>query len=400
MSTPLKDHYEVLIIGGGTGGITVAAHLCNRPDRPEIAIIEPSTEHYYQPLWTLVGAGIVGRTQSVKPEASLIPRGTTWIRDHVTTIDPATQSVMLAGGATVRYEQLVVAAGIQIDWNKIPGLVESVGKPGTGVVSNYDYNTVNATWDAIRNFRGGTALFTEPKTAVKCGGAPQKIMYLAEQAFRRQGVREKSQVIFMNAKPVNFTAPAYAATFREMCAERDIAINLGHDLIALKPESREAVFSRPNDTDLTVKYDLIHVTPPQSSPDFLKASPLANADGWVDVDKHTLAHTRHANVFALGDCSSLPTSKTGAAIRKQAPVVAENLMLLRAGSPLAASYDGYTACPVVTGYGSLVMAEFDYSKEPKESFPFDQNRERYSMYALKAYALPQVYWHGMLRGRM
>jgi len=400
MSATFKEHYEVLIIGGGTAGITVAAHLTNRSDRPEIAIIEPSAEHNYQPLWTLVGAGIVGRKHSMKPEASLIPRGTTWIRDRVTTIDPSSQSVQLASGATVRYDQLVVAAGIQIDWDKIPGLKESVGKPGTGVVSNYDYHTVDATWEAIRNFRGGAAIFTDPKTAVKCGGAPQKIMYLAEQAFRRQGVRDRSRVIFMNAKPVNFTAPAYATTFREMCAERDIAIHLGHDLIALRPESHEAVFSRPNEADLTVPYDLIHVTPPQSAPDFLKASPLANADGWVDVDKHTLAHTRHPNVFALGDCSSLPTSKTGAAIRKQAPVVAENLMALRTGSALTASYDGYTACPVVTGYGSLVMAEFDYSKEPKESFPFDQNRERYSMYALKAYALPQAYWHGMLRGRM
>ncbi|MCC6242599.1 MAG: NAD(P)/FAD-dependent oxidoreductase [Gemmatimonadaceae bacterium] len=400
MNPPVKDHYQVLIIGGGSAGITVAAHLTNRADTPEIAIIEPATEHYYQPLWTLVGAGIVSKKQSMKPEASLIPRGTTWIRDSVTTIDPVAQSVTLAGGQTVRYEQLVVAAGIQIDWNKIPGLAESVGKPGSGVVSNYDYNTVDATWEAIRTFKGGTAIFTDPKTAVKCGGAPQKIMYLAEEAFQRQGVRKQSRVVFMNAKPVNFTAPAYATTFREMCKERDIEINLTHDLIALHPDKKEAVFARPNDADLTVHYDLIHVTPPQSAPDFLKQSPLGTAEGWVDVDKHTLAHVKYPNVFGLGDCSSLPTSKTGAAIRKQAPVVAENLMALRAQQPLTASYDGYTACPVVTGYGSLVMAEFDYSKEPKESMPFDQNHPRYSMYALKVYALPQMYWHGMLRGRM
>lgn len=400
MTQTFKDHYEVLIIGGGTGGITVAAHLSNRADRPEIAIIEPSAEHYYQPLWTLVGAGAAKRSQTVKPEAMFIPRGATWIQDRVTTIDPVAQRVELAGGAAVTYEQLVVAAGIQIDWTKIPGLAESVGKPGSGVVSNYDFNTVDSTWEAIRNFRGGNAIFTDPKTAVKCGGAPQKIMYLAEEAFRRQQVRDRSRVIFMNAKPVNFTAPAYATTFREMCAERGIEINLGHDLVALRPDSREAVFARADGSELVMPYDLIHVTPPQSAPQFLKASPLANADGWVDVDKHTLAHTRYPNVFALGDCSSLPTSKTGAAIRKQAPVVAENLMAVRANQILPASYDGYTACPVVTGYGTLVMAEFDYSKEPNESFPFDQNRERYSMYALKAYALPQLYWHGMLRGRM
>jgi sulfide:quinone oxidoreductase len=324
----------------------------------------------------------------------------TWIKDKVVTFDPDAHTVTTEGGRTVHYEQLVVAAGIQIDWDKIPGLAESVGRPGTGVVSNYSYDTVDATWEAIRTFRGGTAIFTDPKTAVKCGGAPQKIMYLAEEAFRRQGVREQTRVHFMNAKPTNFTAPSYGATLRRICDERGIDIQLEHDLIALRPDVREAVFRRGDGSELVMHYDLMHVTPPQSAPDFLKRSPLANADGWVEVDKHTLAHVRYPDVFALGANSSLPTSKTGAAIRGQAPVLVENLMAHRAQRALTASYDGYTACPVVTGYGKLIMAEFDYSKQPKESFPFDQNQERYSMYALKAYALPRLYWHGMLRGRM
>jgi sulfide:quinone oxidoreductase len=204
----------------------------------------------------------------------------------------------------------------------------------------------------------------------------------------------------MNAKSTNFTSPAYAGTLRDICAARDIDIQLGHDLVSLDPGRHAAVFARADAEPLTLKYDLIHVTPPQNAPDFLKASPLGNADGWVEVDKHTLVHVRYPDVFSLGDCSNLPTSKTGAAVREQAPVVAANLMATRLGVPLPKSYNGYTACPVVTGYGTLVMAEFDYSKEPTESFPIDQNKERYSMYAVKAYLLPQLYWHGMLRGRM
>jgi sulfide:quinone oxidoreductase len=400
MNAPATEQYEVVIIGGGSAGITVAAHLHNRPDCPQLAIIEPSEQHYYQPLWTLVGAGITGREHSVRPEAEFIPRGTTWIKQRVTAIDPVAHRVHLDDGREIGYEQLVVAAGNQIEWNTIPGLKASVGKPGTGVVSNYDFNTVEATWDAIQSFRGGTALFTEPKTPVKCGGAPQKIMYLAEEAFRKQGVREQSTVRFMNAKPTNFTSPAYAGTFRDICAARDIDIQLGHDLVSLDPERHEAVFARTGAEPITLHYDLIHVTPPQYAPDFLKASPLGNAEGWVEVDKYTLVHVRYPDVFGLGDCSNLPTSKTGAAVREQAPVVAANLMASRRGLPLTGFYNGYTACPVVTGYGTLVMAEFDYSKEPTESFPIDQNKERYSMYAVKTYLLPQLYWHGMLRGRM
>jgi sulfide:quinone oxidoreductase len=276
-----------------------------------------------------------------------------------------------------------------------------VGKPGTGVVSNYSYETVNSTWQAIRDFRGGTALFTEPLTPVKCGGAPQKIMYLADDAFRRQGVRDKSRLVFMNAKGVIFTSPYYVPAIEAVIRSRGMEAQLGKELVGLRPDAREAVFKDvKSGAEDVVPYDMIHVTPPMGAPDVVRTSPIANADGFVEVDKTTLQHVRYPDVFSLGDCSNLPTSKTGAAIRKQAPVLVANLLAARAGRPLEARYDGYTSCPVVTARGSLIMAEFGYDKMPVESFPFDQRRERFSMYMVKAHLLPQIYWHGMLRGRL
>jgi sulfide:quinone oxidoreductase len=163
--------------------------------------------------------------------------------------------------------------------------------------------------------------------------------------------------------------------------------------------AKEAVFEHLDTKErIVIPYDLLHVTPPMSSPDVIKRSPLANEAGWVAVDKFTLQHPRFANVFGIGDCSGLPTSKTGAAVRKQAPVVVENLLASITGKPLVAKYDGYTSCPIVTGYGRLVLAEFDYEGKPQETFPFDQSKERLSMYLLKAYALPRLYWGAMLRG--
>jgi sulfide:quinone oxidoreductase len=260
---------------------------------------------------------------------------------------------------------------------------------------------VASTWEAIRTFRGGTALFTEPATPVKCGGAPQKIMYLAEEAFRASGVRDRSRVVFLNAKPTLFVSPYYVPPLERVIATRGIEVQLGQELTALRPEAREAVFRDvKTGVEQVLAYDMIHVTPPMGAPGFITASPLASAAGWVDVDKFTLQHVRYPNVFSLGDCSSLPTSKTGAAVRKQAPVVVSNLLSVRAGQPPGARYDGYTSCPLVTGRGKLIMAEFDYDKQPVETFPFDQREERFSMYALKAYALPRIYWHGMLRGRV
>ena len=154
------------------------------------------------------------------------------------------------------------------------------------------------------------------------------------------------------------------------------------------------------DEVVQVPFDMIHVTPPQSAPDFVSRSPLANAAGWVEVDQYTLQHPRFANVFTLGDGAGLPTSKTGAAIRKQAPVLVANLLSVMAGKSPVSKYNGYSSCPIVTGYGKLVMAEFDYTNTPTETFPFDQSKERWSMFALKRYLLPWLYWNQILPGRM
>lgn len=397
----MQSHYEILIIGGGSAGLTVASQLAARIGGGAIAVIEPSTTHYYQPLWTLVGGGIFPKEESARDEADFIPEGVTWIQEAATSIDPDHRTVQTAVTGSITYDFLIVAAGIQLRWEEIPGLAESVGKPGTGVVSNYSYETVSSTWEAIRTFRGGTAIFTEPVTPVKCGGAPQKIMYLAEEAFRANGVREHSRVVFMNAKPTLFASPYYIPAIEQVIRARGMEANLGQELTAIRPAEHEAVFKNAKTgSEQVLHYDMIHVTPPMSAPDFVKESPVANADGWVEVNKLTLQHVRYPNVFSLGDCSNLPTSKTGAAIRKQAPIVVSNLLAVRAGRVPVAHYDGYTSCPVVTGRGKLIMAEFDYDKKPIESFPFDQRQERFSMYAVKAYMLPRIYWHGMLRGRM
>jgi sulfide:quinone oxidoreductase len=225
-------------------------------------------------------------------------------------------------------------------------------------------------------------------------------MYLADSYFRKSGVRKNSQVVFCSSAAAIFSVKKYTDTLNKVLKRKEITTHFKHNLIALRPDVKEAVF-RNLDTneEVVMRYDMIHVTPPQGPCDFMKNSPLVNKDGWVEVDKLKLQHVRYPNVFALGDASNLPTSKTGAAIRKQAPVVAENLVAEMTKQPLTKTYDGYTSCPLVTGYNSLVMAEFDYDQNPAESFPIDQSKERYSMYLVKKYLLPRLYWYLMLRGR-
>jgi sulfide:quinone oxidoreductase len=321
-----------------------------------------------------------------------------WVQDHVTTFEPEQNRVTLRQGGSLAYDALVVCPGLQINWSAIPGLAGNVGQHH--ICSNYSYETVESTWRELQSFRGGTALFTHPTGAVKCGGAPQKICYLAEDYFRRQGLREKCRVVFASALPRIFAVDKYARSLEKAVARKQIETHFKHDLIAIDPGNQQATF-QILETDQTVKlsYDLLHVTPKMGPPDFIAHSPLAGDGGWCDVDKFTTQHRRFPNIFGLGDVSNLPTSKTGAAIRKQAPVTTANVAAFLAGSPLSAKYDGYTSCPLVTGYRSMILAEFDYNLQPQESFPVDQSRERYSMYLLKKYGLPLLYWRGMLRGR-
>ena len=393
-------HHQIVVVGGGTAGISVAARLTNGWfNKRDVAVIEPADTHYYQPLWTLVGGGVVPKEVTGRPMKSVMPKRVHWIKDAVAEFEPDKNTIRTREGKVITYDWLVVAAGLQINWDKIPGLKETVTR--NGVCSNYSYETVDSTWQNIKNFKGGTAIFTMPSGAVKCGGAPQKIMYLADETFRKNGVRKGSTVMFTSTLPNIFAVERYRKTLEEVIKRKEIVCHFREELIEVRGEQHEAVFKHLDTGDVvTRKFDMLHVTPPMGPPSFLATSALADKDGWVDVDKATLQHKRFSNVFAIGDCSNLPTSKTGAAIRKQAPVLVGNLISAMSSQTLSGKYDGYTSCPLVTGYGKLVMAEFDYDKKPEETFPIDQSKERWSMWLVKRYLLPQLYWHGMLKGWM
>jgi sulfide:quinone oxidoreductase len=390
---------DIVIAGGGSGGMTVAARLARKLKDADIVVVEPSDTHFYQPLWTLVGGGIFPKERSARPQARVVPKGVRWMKDAVSSFEPEENRLTTATGARIGYRQLIVAVGLTCDWDATPGLVEGI-ESGV-VVSNYAYDYCERTWDAIRNFKGGTALFTMPSTPIKCAGAPQKIMYLADAAFRRQGVRDKTTVRYVSGTPGIFGVPYFAQPLKKVIADRGIETTYKHDLTEIRPAERKAVFKDlDGGEELVVEFDMLHATPFQRSPDVVADSSLAGAGGWVDVDKHSLRHVRFENVWSLGDCSSCPTSKTGAAARKEAVVLVDNLLAEREGHSPSASYNGYASCPLVTGYGSLILAEFDYDKEPAPSFPLiDPRKERRSMYELKKYGLPTLYWEGMLKGR-
>lgn len=395
----MPNQYSVLIIGGGNAGISVASQLLRKQPDLKIAIVDPADKHYYQPAWTLVGGGVFDVNDTVRNESDVIPAGVEWIKQKAVSFVPEHNQVVLEHG-TVSYESLVVAPGIQLDWHLIKGLPETLGK--NGVCSNYSFKYAPYTWENIKNLKKGRAIFHMAHTPVKCGGAPHKIMYLAADYFRKQGVLKNISIEYWSGIGRLFAVPRYEQTLLKVVNRGNIKLNFMQQLIEVDGPGKVATFvgiGEANKGEKTlVEFDMLHVTPPQSAPDFIKNSPLANAAGWVDVNKYTLQHTKYANVFSLGDASGLPTSKTGAAIRKQAPVLVANLLAYLNGKKLPKTYTGYTSCPLVTGYGKLVLAEFDYNNEPMETFPFDQSKERWSMYQLKKHVLPWLYWNKILKG--
>lgn len=395
------SHYQILIVGGGNAGISVASQLLIKNSTLNIGIIEPSPKHYYQPAWTLVGGGDYDVQETEKTEAEVIPEKAQWIQESAASFEPEKNSVKTREGNIYTYDYLVVCPGIQLDWGKVEGLSESLGKHN--VCSNYGFDKAPYTWECIQNFKaGGTALFTQPSTPVKCGGAPQKIMYMASDHFQREGILGKSRVEFYSPGKVIFGVEKYAKVLQKVVDNYGIKLNFKHDLIKIDGPNHKAIFKvtdeEGNVSEVVKDFDMIHVTPPQSAPDFIKESPLANSAGWLDLDKHTLQHNTYKNIFGLGDASGTSNAKTGAAVRKQAPVLVENLLALKDEKKLQGHYTGYGSCPLVTGKGRLVLAEFDYNNEPMESFPFDQAKERFSMYQLKKYVLPWLYWNKILKG--
>ncbi|WP_175816612.1 bifunctional protein tyrosine phosphatase family protein/NAD(P)/FAD-dependent oxidoreductase [Burkholderia diffusa] len=400
----IDARHDVVIVGAGAAGVAVASSLLARDASLDIAVIDPADTHYYQPGWTMVGAGVFRPDTTARRIVDLLPRGVKWIQAAVAGFEPDAHTVVLDGCRRIGYRKLVVCPGLKLDWHAIDGLAETLGR--NGVTSNYRYDLAPYTWELVQAFRGGNALFTQPPMPIKCAGAPQKAMYLSCDHWRRAGRLGAANVEFLNAGAALFGVADYVPALMEYVKSYDIALSFGHNLVAINGPARRATFRRalPDGGTETVEraFDMIHVVPPQKAPDFVRASPLADAAGWIDVDPATLRHKQFADIFALGDVTNTTNAKTAAAARKQAPVVAHNVLASLGRAHGDAAYDGYGSCPLTVERGKIVLAEFLYGGKVAPTFPawlIDGRRPSRLAWLLKERLLPPLYWKAMLKGR-
>ncbi len=391
---------DVVVVGAGAGGLAAASSLLKRNKNIRIAVVDPSETHDYQPGWTMVGGGIFEQKSTRRPMHSLIPAGVSWIRNSVTTFFPETNCVELDNGERLTYSQLVVAAGLKLDFAAIPGLEETLGK--NGVTSNYRYDLAPYTWDLVQNLKSGHAIFTQPPMPIKCAGAPQKAMYLSGDHWFRTGVLGNINIEFCTSTPGLFGVADYVPALMEYVEKYRAVLNFQHTLISVDGTSKTATFRDPEGSEVVKQFDLLHVCPPQTAPDFIKASPLADDNGWLEVDQHTLQHTRYDNIWGLGDCTNTPNAKTAAAARAQAPIVAMNVIAALGLGAQKAQYNGYGSCPLTVERGKIVLAEFGYGGKIIPSLPtalLNGKRPTRAAWLLKAVMLPWIYWNAMLKGR-
>lgn len=396
--------YDVVIVGGGAAGISIASSLQARSAGLQIAVIDPADIHYYQPGWTMVGGGIFDASTTAKTMGSLIPKGVHWIKSAVAAFEPKDDAIVLDGCRVVKYGRLIVCPGLKLDWNAVDGLVDTLGR--NGVTSNYRYDLAPYTWELVSSMRHGKALFTQPPMPIKCAGAPQKAMYLSADHWQRSDVLNRITIEFCNAGGVLFGVKDYVPALEKYIDRYGVGLNFFHNLVAIDGTAKKAWFDviKPGEDVQRIEksFDMIHVCPPQVAPDFIRVSPLADAAGWVDVDQATLRHKTYANIWSLGDVMNAPNAKTAAAARKQAPVVAENVIADIDGKSAVAQYDGYGSCPLTVERGRIVLAEFGYGGTLLPSFPkwlIDGTKPSRLAWFLKEKLLPPIYWKAMLRGK-
>lgn len=379
-----KAKGKIVIIGGGAAGISMAARLKSWLDKPDITLIDPSDRQFYQPGFTLIASGVYQPDDVWRKQEDCIPSDIKWIKDSVAAVDPVWNQVTTKNNGKIAYDFLVLTPGIQINWEKVEGITQATLGQGNAH-SIYDFEGAQKTWKAIQEFSktGGRGIYTDTYTKHKCGGAPKKICLLTEHYTRKQGTRETVDLNFYTASKELYDVPFFTPRLLEIYKERNIPINLnvrvkGVDTTAKQVhfEKIETVGDQKVYTPFVEDYDFLHFTPPMSAPDFVREAGLGwtegklAADAWVMVDKETLVHKTYPNIVSLGDVAGIPTSKTSAAIRKQVPIAAKNLISLMEGKEPAEKYDGYAACPIVTDYGHVLLCEFNYKKEAQNSFPF------------------------------
>jgi len=387
---------EVLVIGGGNAGISLAAKLL-RDGARDVVVVEPSPVHRYRPLLNYVGSGQARPADVERPAGSVMPPGVRWVQDAVAAVEPATRTVRTRRGASIRYTTLVLCPGMHEDWAATPGLQDAYTAGWAG--STYVASSAPLVWPALRAVREGSVVFTVPPEPAPCGPTALKPALIACDSWRRAGVLADLDVtvVLPDAQPLGVAGADehLEAAF----ADYGVTVLRRSRLVGVDPVLRTLDVATPAGTRRLDHVAYAHAVPHYRAPQWITDSGLSGDSpaGLVDIDPRTLRSRRHDAVWSIGDVAGLDTRSSGGALRKQVAVLAHNVAAAAAGRRLKA-YDGYTVMPVTTARHRLMLVQAD--RERPRPLPLLGFAPRRSAWWFDRYVLPRVYFQRLLRGKV
>ena len=391
---------NILILGAGTAGTMMANHLRKRVDRAEwkITIVDKHPEHYYQPGFLFMPFGIYSEEDIVKPKRKFIGAGVEYRQQAVERIEAEANKVHLEGGGTLDYDVLIVATGTE------PRPEETEGMTGADwrerVHEFYTFEGARTLRTAMEKFKGGRLVVHICEMPIKCPVAPLEFAFLADTWLREKGLRDKTEIIYVTPLSGAFTKPVASKILGGLLEGKGIKVVTDFSIGRVDNEEHKIV----SWDEREVPYDLLVTVPTNMGDPVIERSGLGDEMNFVPVDKHTLQSKAHANIFAIGDATDVPTSKAGSVAHFEAEVLTENILSFIAGRPLEVKYDGHANCFIESGNGKGFLLDFNYNLEPVPGkFPLPvvgpmsllgESRLNH----LGKMAFKHVYWHVLLRG--
>lgn len=408
---------NIAIIGAGLGGITMSAHLIDIMPKANVTLYDANQTMHYEPGFTLIAAGVYTTKDTKYDKADLIHEKVKWVKQNVQSVDPNNNSLTTNDGNIYKYDYLIISTGVYYDFQSVKGLnADIIEDPNSKITSIYTPNGATKANKFIQELvkNGGNALFAEPNTPSKCGGANKKVNMLLNDLGQKNNQKSLKTILCTGGANM-LSSPLHAKMIEQIYIQRDMEYKTRHLLVEVDTINQIAKFDKlmPYTQDsiqktakerVEIPYDYLFVVPRMKSADFITQAGLNTSKGdvtgnWVDVDQYTLQHKKYPNIFALGDCAGVPKGKTGASIRKQYPVVGANILSHLKNEPLEAKFDGYTACPLLTRYGKAVMVEFNYKGAAPTLECMGSTRESWLNWAVKVYLMKPMVMQAMIHAK-